>query len=279
MERLNVAVMKGCLVRLICMRFTRQCFTFVFFITAVCFAQTQFPDPPAGHQVAAWLHAFNSGDREKLHDFLQKNLPDRAAHMDQVMGFRAMTGGFDLEKLEESTPTRLTALVQERNSDQMVRLTAEVDAAESHRLTNLDLRAIPRPAEFALPHMGEPELISVLRKKLGDDSAADSFFGAVLVAKNGRPNFVQAYGLADREHKVPNTLNTRFRIGSMNKMFTATSILQLAEAGKLGLDDSLGKYLIDYPNKDIATKVTIRQLLTHTGGTERYLDPTLTSTA
>ena len=259
--------------RLILMRFPRQCFTFVFFITAVCFAQTQFPDTPAGHQVAAWLQAFDGGDREKLHDFLQKNLPDRAQHMDQVMGFRVMTGGLDLKKVEESTPTRLTALVQERSSDLMLRLTAEVDASEAHRLTNLDLRAIPRPAEFSLPHMRESELISVLRKKLGEDSAADSFFGAVLVAKNGKPIFAQAYGLADREHKIPNTLNTRFRIGSMNKMFTATSILQLAEAGKLGLDDSLGKYLIDYPNKDIATKVTIRQLLTHTGGTGDIFGP------
>jgi D-alanyl-D-alanine carboxypeptidase len=117
--------------------------------------------------------------------------------MDQVMGFRVMTGGFDLKKVEESTPTRLTALVQERNSDQMVRLTAEVDTAESHRLTNLDLRAIPRPAEFALPHMGESELISALRKKLGEDSAADSFFGAVLVAKNGKLIFAHSYLFAN----------------------------------------------------------------------------------
>jgi D-alanyl-D-alanine carboxypeptidase len=265
--------MKGSLVRLIGMRFIRQCFTVVFFITALCFAQTEFPDTPAGHQAAAWLQAFNSGDREKLHAFLQKNLPDRAEHMDQEMGFRAITGGFDLKKVEESTPTRLLAIVQERNSDQMARLTVEVDAAESHRLTNLDLRAIPRPAEFALPHMSQSELIAALRKTLDEDSAADRFFGAVLVAKDGKPIFAQAYGLADREHKVPNALKTQFRIGSMNKMFTATSILQLAETGKLGLDDSVGKYLNDYPNKDIATKVTIRQLLTHTGGTGDIFGP------
>ncbi len=259
--------------RLICRRFALQCFTVVFFITILCLAQTQFPDTPAGHQAAAWLQAFNSGDREKLHDFLLENLPDRAEHMDQEMGFRAMTGGFDLKKVEESTPTKLIALVQERNSDQMGRLTVEVDAAESHRLTNLDLSAIPRPGEFALPHMSESELIAALRKKLDEDSAADRFLGAVLVAKNGKPVFAQAYGLADREHKVPNTLKTRFRIGSMNKMFTATSILQLAQAGKLGLDDPVGKYLTDYPNKDVATKVTIRHLLTHTGGTGDIFGP------
>jgi D-alanyl-D-alanine carboxypeptidase len=255
------------------LRFTRQCLAGVFFTSAICFAQMQFPDTPAGHQAAAWLQAFNSGDREKLHDFLEKNLPDRAQHMDQAMGFRTMTGGFDLKKVEESTPTKLTALVQERNSDQMARLTIEVDPAESHRLTNLDLRGVPRPPEFALPHLSESELIAVLRKKLDEDSAADRFFGTVLIAKTGKPIFVQAYGFADREHKVSNNVKTRFRIGSMNKMFTATSTLQLAEGGKLGLDDSVGKYLTDYPNQDIATKVTIRQLLTHTGGTGDIFGP------
>ena len=52
----------------------------------------------------------------------------------------------------------------------------------------------------------------------------------------------------------------------MTKMFTATATLQLVQAGKLSLDDSLGKYLTDYPNKDVAAKVTIKHLLSHTGG-------------
>jgi D-alanyl-D-alanine carboxypeptidase len=242
-------------------------------LTTVCGAEVQFPDTPAGYQATTWLQAFNSGDREQLYDFLQKNLPDRAEHMEQEMGFRAMTGGFDLKRVEESTPTKVVALVQERKSDQMGRLIVEVDSSESHRVTNLDLRAIPRPAEFALPHMSESELISALRKRLEADSAADHFSGAVLVARNGRPVFARAYGLADREKKIPNTLKTRFRIGSMNKMFTATSVLQLAQEGKLGLDDSVGKYLTDYPNRGIATKVTIRQLLTHTGGTGDIFGP------
>lgn len=253
--------------------FTSLRFLPLLLVTTICAAETQFPDTPAGHQATAWLQAFNSGDRAKLHDFLQTNLPDRAAHMDQEMGFRVMTGGFDLKKIEESTPTKLVAIVQERKSDQMGRLTVEVDASESHRMTNLDLRAIPRPEEFALPHMSESELISALRKKLEEDSAADHFSGAVLVAHNGKRVFAQAYGLADREKKIPNTLKTCFRIGSMNKMFTSTSILQLAQGGKLGLDDPVGKYLTDYPNKDIATKVTIRQLLTHTGGTGDIFGP------
>ena len=85
--------------------------------------------------------------------------------------------------------------------------------------------------------------------------------------------FSGAYGLADREKKVANKLDTRFRIGSMNKMFTAVSILQLVQAGKIKLTDPLGKYITDYPNQDVATKVTIHHLLTHTGGTGDIFGP------
>jgi D-alanyl-D-alanine carboxypeptidase len=112
-----------------------------------------------------------------------------------------------------------------------------------------------------------------VRQKLAQDTASDHFAGAVLIAHNGKPVFAEAYGLADREHKIPNTLKTKFRIGSLNKVFTGAATLQLVQQGKLGLDDPVGKYLTDYPNKEIATKVTIRQLLTHTGGTGDFFGP------
>jgi CubicO group peptidase (beta-lactamase class C family) len=68
-------------------------------------------------------------------------------------------------------------------------------------------------------------------------------------------------------------LDTRFRIGSMNKMFTATSIMQLVQAGKIDLDKPFGEYLTDYPNKSVSSAVTIRELLTHTGGTGDIFGP------
>jgi D-alanyl-D-alanine carboxypeptidase len=241
--------------------------------SVLCFAQTQPPDTPAGHQCAAWLQSFDSGDKDSYHDFLEKNYPSRAKDLDRDMSFRAMTGGFDFKKVEESTPTKLTALVQERQSDQMARLVIEVEAAEPHHITTLDLNAIPRPADFALPHLSQSEVIAGARKEIEKEVASDRFAGAVLVAKDGKPIFSEAYGLADREHKTPNTVKTRFRIGSMNKMFTAVSTLQLVQAGKLSLQDPIGKYLTDYPNKDVATKVTIHHLLTHTGGTGDFFGP------
>ena len=243
------------------------------FIAPACHAQTQFPNTPAGNQAKAWLEAFNAGDADKFKEFLRKNFPARLERADQAMAFRQMTGGFELKKIEESAPTKLVALVQERSSDQIGRLSVEVDASEQHQIIKLDLNAIPRPLDLALPHLSEGELITALRKKLDDEAAADRFSGAALVAKNGKPVFAQAYGLADREKKTPNSLKTRFRLGSMNKMFTAVATLQLVQSGKLDLKAPFGKYLTDYPNKDVASKVTIEQLLTHTGGTGDIFGP------
>ena len=70
-------------------------------------------------------------------------------------------------------------------------------------------------------------------------AADDVFSGVALVARNGVPVFFKAYGLADREKKIPNTIRTRFNIGSINKTFTQVAIRQLVAAGKLSLTDTL----------------------------------------
>jgi CubicO group peptidase (beta-lactamase class C family) len=97
---------------------------------------------------------------------------------------------------------------------------------------------------------------------------ADQFSGTVLVAKNGVPVFRQAFGLANREWNIPNDPETKFRIGSITKGFTATAVLQLAEAGKLSIDDPVSKYYVEAPSA--WNGITIRQLLTHTSGIPSY---------
>jgi D-alanyl-D-alanine carboxypeptidase len=181
--------------------------------------------------------------------------------------FRDRIGGFDLKKVESETPATVTALLQEHTSDRFSRLVLEVEASEPHRILSFDMHPVERPAEFAFKPMTEVELITALRQRLQEDAAADKFAGAMLVAKNGKPIFDEAYGLSDREHNIPNTLQTRFSIASMNKMFTGVATMQLVQAGKLKLDDPLGNYLTNYPNKELAAKVTIGELLTNTGGT------------
>lgn len=108
-----------------------------------------------------------------------------------------------------------------------------------------------------------PEAELVRRIGTTTDSLArlDEFSGIVLLAKNGAPVFEKAYGFADREAKKPNTMETAFNIGSINKLFTSIAIRQLAAEGKLHLDSTLATYWPDYPNADVARKVTIRQIM------------------
>ncbi len=231
------------------------------------------PNTPAGRALGAWLQAFDSGDRQTFKHFLEQHEPQRLPQLDDEMQFRSMTGGFDLRKIEKSTPASITALVQEHLSDQFARLVFNVQSKPPYRIMGGSLVAIDRPADFPLPHLSQPQLIAAVESRMQEQAAKDAFAGAVLVAKDGQPIFERAYGLADRATNTLNTLDTRFRIGSMNKMFTATSIMQLVQAGKIDLDKPFATYLPAYPNKPMASSVTIRQLLTHTGGTGDIFGP------
>jgi CubicO group peptidase (beta-lactamase class C family) len=92
------------------------------------------------------------------------------------------------------------------------------------------------------------------------------FSGVVVVARNGAPQFERGYGMADREAGRANDLETSFNLGSINKLFTNIAIRQLAAAGKLNIDSSLARAWPDYPNRDVARRVTIRQILEHRSG-------------
>ena len=126
--------------------------------------------------------------------------------------------------------------------------------------------------EAARPQrMSEAELIRSLDKKLANDTAADKFSGVVSIYKDGAPIYSKAWGMADRDKQIPAELDTKFRFASMGKMFTAVAVMQLVQDGKIKLSDTLDKYIPDYPNKDVASNVTIEQLLSHTGGTGTFL--------
>ena len=103
-----------------------------------------------------------------------------------------------------------------------------------------------------------------LDKYLTDLHVDGRFDGSVSVTKSDEVLLSKGYGLADVEHGVANTPQTRFRIGSITKQFTAMGILILQERGRLSVTDALGKHLTDIPSA--WEGLTIHQLLTHTSG-------------
>ena len=119
-----------------------------------------------------------------------------------------------------------------------------------------------------IPALGLLALLSAQGWQASIDSLArlNQFSGVVLVARNGVPQFERAYGMADREAGRPNDTATAFNLGSINKFFTQIAIRQLAAAGKLNLDSTLARAWPDYPNRDVASRVTINQILQHRSG-------------
>jgi CubicO group peptidase (beta-lactamase class C family) len=99
----------------------------------------------------------------------------------------------------------------------------------------------------------------------------DMFSGTVIVANHGKIVYADAFGEANKDHRIPNRLDTRYNIGSIGKTFTAVAIMQLVEAGKLRLDDKLSNYLPDFPFPEKDT-ITIQHLLNHSSGLGDYME-------
>ncbi len=98
------------------------------------------------------------------------------------------------------------------------------------------------------------------------------FSGTVLIAKGGKTIFQKAIGWQDIAKDVENSMDTRFNLGSGNKMFTAIAIAQLVEQGKIDYFSTISTYLPNYPDKEFALKATVHQLLTHSSGLGDFRD-------
>ena len=122
------------------------------------------------------------------------------------------------------------------------------------------------PAPNRPPAVSREELVKRLTTTVDSLARLGQFSGVVVLSKNGVPVYQSAHGLANRERNVANNLETAFNLGSINKIFTQIAIRQLADAKKIDLDSTLAKYWPDYPNNEVARRVTIRQLLRMSSG-------------
>ena len=112
-----------------------------------------------------------------------------------------------------------------------------------------------------------------MAQRLAQDAVAGRFAGTIMAVRHGKVAYQGRAGLADCAAKTTVTMDTKFRIGSANKMFTAVGTLQLIDRGTIALDAPVGTYLKEYPNAAFAKTVTIRQLLSHTGGAGDIFTP------
>src|SRR6266542_5106949 len=228
------------------------------------------PTTTVGKKLDAWLQALNAGDRAKLRA-LDGNDESAARSAAGAATFAWMTGGIDVEKIERSTDTDISVHAHARLTDARFPLAVHVGAQPPHAI---DWRA--HPAESPIPETEKLAPAEIARRldafvdKLAQPGRSS---GAIMVVKDGKVLLEKAFGLASRAWNAPNRIDTKFNLGSMNKMFTAVAIAQLYENGKLKLDDKVGHFLPDFANADVRDKVTVRQLLSHTSGLADYFGP------
>jgi len=242
---------------------------------SVAGAPAEWPSTPAGQVLAGYLEALNSGNKDKLEAFVRAHRPDRPDALDRMVDLRWNTGGFDVYSIESSQARNIQAVLHEREGNGTYnRMSVAVSDGTPAVITNISLVRMPPPAGAPVPErLTERAAIAAWKAEFDKAASNGKFSGVWLWAKNGKAIASGARGKADRETGIDNTLNTRFRIGSMNKMFTAVATLQLVERGRLSLDDTVGKVLPDYPNANVASKVKVRHLLSHTGGTGDIFGP------
>ncbi len=230
------------------------------------------PDTLAGRELAEYLDAFNTGELEVMRAFVADHFApavlERQPAEDRA-GWEALryheTRGLILQAIERAGEHEVVALARAVLGDDWLRVTLRI-AEEASAISELRVAYTSWPAALPGLRLSEGEIVPELRGYLERLVAADVFSGAVLVARDGEPLFAEAYGLASKAFNVPNRLDTKFNLGSMNKMFTGVAVAQLAERGMLAFDDPVGAHLPDYPNADVARKVTLHHLLTHTSG-------------
>lgn len=229
----------------------------------------KYPETPAGRTLSKFLQALNSGDLATMKKFHQETGGD-TENAEQDLGFYQQSGGLKPHSVVRSSEFEIQILAQGKKDERWLNFSIAVESQVPHAVMELRINPASAPSgetktekTSSKPESkkNEEEILQELSQWIGQQAAADDFSGVVLIAKNGKPIFQKAVGLADKASKTPNRLETKFNLGSINKLFTQIAIVQLIEQGKLSWEDKLGKYLPDYPNKEAAEKVTIKHLV------------------
>jgi len=237
------------------------------------------PETPATRRVGELVKIINSTDVPAMKKYIEENYGGGlaqmplSAHLNFIAQVRDRTRGVEFSGIQDSSATEATALLRAKLTGDWMALGVSVEANAPHRITGIGMRPPKAPAgERAVKNLTDAERVRELEAYVQKLAEADVFSGAVLLAKDSKVLFEKAYGEASKDFRVANRTDTKFNLGSMNKMFTAVAIAQLVERGKLSFEDPLAKFLPEFPNKEAAQKIKIKHLLTHTSGLGSYFN-------
>jgi len=272
------------------MRSTRQNLAHVWilsFLLCGCVAAAPFQttaDRPgvkaAEQRTKELVDVLNTGSADKVREYVRANFAQSfltaipvEQHVEILSRSSQRHGGFEIAAVTPVSSTTVAANAKSRKTGEWFRVVLDVEPEAPYKIASIGITRGGPPAD-PLPagEVSDDQIVESLRKFVEKAAADDRFSGAVLLAKADQVLFKGAYGEACKRFKVPNRVDTKFNLGSMNKMFTAVAIAQLAERGKLSFDDPLSKYLTGWVPAEAAEKIKIRHLLTHTSGLGSYFN-------
>jgi CubicO group peptidase (beta-lactamase class C family) len=241
------------------------------------------PDTPAYRRALEIKDLVNKGDAAAVEAYAKENFAPEflgafllSEHTAMFKEVRTVNG--ELEVIAARSydpprpPTQAVLILRGQLSEAWRAIVCEVEGAPPHRIAGLQFAPARPPSDLPkAEQLTDPQIARELGKYVDRLAAQELFSGTVLVAKDGKPFIRKAEGLANRDFDAPVKLDTKFNLGSMNKMMTGVACMQLVEAGKLSLDDPVSKYLGDdwLPKVD-KSKVKVKHLLTHTSGLGSY---------
>ena len=250
----------------------------------------QLSQEPTASRIIQLVRLINGNDEVSPDDIkriFSKDLIERAGQkrLASIVGkVRENDGQLEVYDANRVEKFKYTFKALGIKNKQWLDIVIRVDDESPHKICGIDgitttdigakakrpVMAIENRREFL---RSEPTVSKETLQQLDDwlekRAAANKFSGVVLVAKDFKPVYQKAFGMASKRYQVPNEPGTLFRLGSVNKIFTATAVLQLVERGKLSLDDKLHQYIDGFADPRTA-RITIRQLLSHSSGWKAY---------
>jgi CubicO group peptidase (beta-lactamase class C family) len=166
-------------------------------------------------------------------------------------------------------------ILKDRNFGAWRAITLRFDESNDHLIAGMQINDARTPTNVQEPSLSEAEVVRQTGEIVQRVCANDAFSGTVLLAKLDDVLYSHACGEASKRFHVPNNIDTKFNLGSMNKMFTATAIAQLVERGVLAYSDTISAYVDEsWLPREISDKITIHHLLSHTSGLGSYFNDT-----
>ena len=243
-------------------------------------AQNALPKAEAARALRELVRVMAIQNQDSLRRFVEARfvvsgqgaipVPER---VERLSGLASDLGTLTITRIDTSSASEVAATVQSSRTEQWLVMTMMFEPASPHRVLRIGIRPTSAP-DAPTTRLTDAEIVRQLQEFVERLAKRDVFSGTVLLAKRGRPLYSAAFGEANKDYGVQNTIDTKFNLGSMNKMFTAVATMQLAERGKLSLDDTLGKFLkAGTMRPEVLSKVRVKHLLTHTSGMGSYFSP------